>query len=161
MIARATGAALLAAFYVLLLPAAKPVDLLLGLALGAAVVATMGHSPLHGDARESRLHLLWLARLAAWVVWDILTGTWRVSLAVLGARPPHRPGVVDVSLPPSSDKVLVATGVLLTISPATVLVRAALEDHALLVHVVDGDDPDAVRARQQQLHRLVLRTVGG
>ena len=157
---RAAGVAALAVLYVLLLPAPSPVDLGVGVALGFLAVRAMGPSPLRPRPAGARLRVLALARLLAWTAVDVARGTWRVTLAVLGLRAPHHPGVVHVPLEDASDRVLVVMGLLMTISPGSVLVRADLERHELLVHVMDGADEEAVRAEQRRLHRLVRAAVG-
>jgi multisubunit Na+/H+ antiporter MnhE subunit len=160
MIARAAGVLALGVLYVLLLPAPTLVDLAIGVALGALVVWAMGPSPVGPRPAGARVRLLALVRLLGWTALDVARGTWRVALAVLGVRAPHHPGVVQVPLEDASDRVLVVMGLLLTISPGSVLVRADLERHELLIHVMDGADADAVRRQQRHLHGLVRAAVG-
>ncbi len=160
MIARLAAVVGLAALYLLLLPAPTAVDALVGLAVGTVAVLAMGPSPLRPRPAGARVRLLAVAQLIALTAADVLQGTWRVALAVLGIRAPHHPGVVRVPLEDTSDQVLVVMGVLLTVSPGSVLVRADLERHELLVHVVDGADEEQVRRQQQRLHRLVRAAVG-
>ncbi len=160
MIARVVGVLTLAALYLLLLPAPTAVDAAVGLVIGAIAVRAMGPSPLRSRPDGARVRLGALVRLVAYTAADIVQGTWRVALAVLGIRVPHDPGVVRVPLEDTSDQVLVVMGVLLTISPGSLLVRADLERHELLVHVVDGADEERVRRQQQRLHRLVRTAVG-
>ena len=68
--------------------------------------------------------------------------------------------MVHVPLEDASDRVLAVMGLLMTISPGSVLVRADTERHELLVHVMDGADEEAVRRQQRELHRMVRAAVG-
>ena len=159
MIARLTGGAALVAIFLVLLPDPRPLDVLLAVLVAAGALVAVGPTPLErGTGPRS---LLALPRLLAWIVKDVATGTVRVAAAVIGVRPPRSPRAVRVELGPSSEQALVLTGVLLTISPGSVLIDADTDAGALDVHVVDGDDPDRVQRQVRELHDLVLRAVGG
>ena len=160
MTARLAGGALLGGVFLLLLPEPKPLDVVLGVLVAAGAMTAVGPSPL-GRGDEHRGSLLALPRLVAWVVADIARGTARVAGAVVGVRAPRSPRTVAIDVGPCSEQALVLTGVLLTISPGSVLVATDADAQRLDVHVVDGHDPERISAQIRELHRLVVRVVGG
>ena len=159
MIVRLLGGLVLVAIFLLLLPEPKPLDIVLAIVVAAVAMAAVGPSPLEGGT--GRRSPVAFVRLFLWVAVDTLRGTARVAAAVLGLRPPRRPGAVVIEVEPCSEEALVLTGVLMTISPGSILLRADADRGELEIHVVDGDDPDRVRGQIRELHDLVLRTVGG
>jgi multisubunit Na+/H+ antiporter MnhE subunit len=75
----------------------------------------------------------------------MVLGSWRVVRFCLGA--PASPGIVEVPQGDRSPINVALWGVLTGEAPDEVPVEADVARGVLLVHLVDADDPDAVRAR--------------
>jgi multisubunit Na+/H+ antiporter MnhE subunit len=151
--------AALAAFYLAVLGDPRPLDVPVAILVAVAAAAAVGASPV-GGGRRAAPRIAGLPALVAQVAGEVATGTVRVALATIGVRPPRRPGVVRIDVGRSSERALVLTGVLLTVSPGSVLVAVDGDAGSLDVHVVDGEDPEAVRAGVRRLHERVTRVVG-
>jgi multisubunit Na+/H+ antiporter MnhE subunit len=156
---RLVTVAALAAFYLAVLGEPRPLDIPVAILVAIAAAAAVGESPVGGAGRAAP-RVMALPALAAQVVGTIATGTVRVALAAIGVRPPRRPGVVRVDVGRSSERALVLTGVLLTVSPGSIMVGMDGDAGSLDVHVVDGDDPESVRADVRRMHERVVRVVG-
>lgn len=147
----------LGGIFLLTLASTDPVDLLLGVALGwALLVALHGRLRLGptGELPPLGRRLLWFPAFAAAVAADVVHGTWDVALRVLHVRPLERPGIVRVPIGDRSERGVGVSALATTLSPGTVLVDVDWERHDLLLHVIDASDPDEVRAR---LHRFYHR----
>jgi multisubunit Na+/H+ antiporter MnhE subunit len=161
---RLTGWVTLLGVFLLVLGDPRPLDALVGALVAAVAVAAVGPTPLRAPEQRASGPLRRLAGVpgvVAWVVADVLRGTWRVTLAVLGIRPPRAPGTVRIDLDEGSEQALVATGLLLTISPGSVLVGADPASGSLRVHLLDADDPSDTRRRIGRLHGHVRAVSGG
>jgi multisubunit Na+/H+ antiporter MnhE subunit len=141
---------LLAATYALTLASADPVDLLTGLVLAAVLMlALRGRLPAPGERNPPSL----LVRVVAFPVLlgallvDMTKGTWDVSLRVLHLRPLQSPGIVVVPVGDRSPRGVAVTGLLIGLSPGTVLLDVDEQRRVMLFHVIDASDPDAVRAQ--------------
>ena len=141
---------LLAAVYALTLASADPVDLLTGLVLAAVLMlALRGRIPAPGERNPPSL----LVRVVAFPVLlgallvDMTKGSWDVSLRVLHLRPLQSPGIVVVPIGDRSPRGVAVTGLLIGLSPGTVLLDVDEQRRVMLFHVIDASDPDAVRAQ--------------
>jgi multisubunit Na+/H+ antiporter MnhE subunit len=164
MTARVAGGAALAAIFLVMLPDPRPLDVPVALAVAALALLLIGGSPLRraGGPRPRLARRLAAAPgVLAWVAGDVATGTARVALAVAGARPPRSPGRVTIEVGPCSEQTLVVTGVLLTLSPGSILIGADPERRVLEVHLIDADDPRRTTERITRLHARVRTLVGG
>jgi multisubunit Na+/H+ antiporter MnhE subunit len=159
---RLLGVALLAAVYLLVLASAHPLDLAFGLVLAAAI--TVG---LRGRLRPPPGHAIppLPLRIAAFpllvgaVLVEIARGTWDVALRVLHLRPLECPGVVLVPIGERSPLGVAVTGLLVGLSPGSLLLDVNEERKAMLFHVIDARDPDAVRAHIDHLYQRYQRRV--
>ncbi|HEV2059391.1 MAG TPA: Na+/H+ antiporter subunit E [Solirubrobacteraceae bacterium] len=157
-----TGAAGLGIVYVLTLASTDPVDLAVGVLLGALLIGLLGRrmrlTPVgHGLPVLSRI--LWFVVFVAVVLADVVRGAWDVALRVMHLRPIERPGVVRVPIGERSERGIAVSALASTLSPGSVLVDI---DHAagdLLLHVIDASDPDGVRDGLQRFYDRYQRRV--
>jgi len=142
----------LAALYLAVLGSLRLADVVTGGVVSAAVLAGCRRflaqtGPDPAAVWPVRVHPLALPALGAATLAEIVRGTLDVVRAVLAPTPRAYPGVVEVPLPDASSAGLAALALALTLSPGSVLVDIDHRRRAMLVHVVDARDPDAIRAR--------------
>ena len=139
--------------YALALGSFAPADLATGLVLSAGCLAAV--RGLHGaddaPAREVARRVAFFPVLLAAVGGQVLRGTSTMSLIVLGLRPLHRPGLVEVPMGSRSESGMAAAAVLTTLAPGDVVVDVDVERQVMLIHTIDASDPDAVRERFRHL----------
>jgi multicomponent Na+:H+ antiporter subunit E len=153
--------AVLAAVYLLTLGSAHPLDLAFGVVL-AAVLSFGLRGRLErpqgpGPSLAARLAAapLLLAALLA----EIARGTWDVGLRVLGLRPVEHPGIVLVPIGERTELGVAVTGLLIGLSPGSLLVDVDSQRQAMVFHVIDAHDPDAVRAQIDHFYQRYQRRV--
>ena len=154
ILARAAG---LAGIYLLFLTSLSLGDALVGVLLGLAVaLALRPRAAQHrGDAPPAP------ARFAAAVVTlldtadEMVRGSWRTACFCLGR--PSAPGFVEIPRGDRSAKGVALWGLLTGEAPDEVPVD--VEDHVLVVHLIDAGDPDAVRERHRRAYERHLRKV--
>lgn len=147
---------LLVAVYLLALASLDPLDALAGALIGLAVMVwfrrfLLGERPLGGA--ETARRVLAFFPFAAVTIAEIVRGTWRVALIVLGLRPLSRPGIVLIPIGDRSEAGVAATALAITLSPGELLVDIDHEREVMLIHVLDAHDPDAVRAHYDNFYR--------
>lgn len=86
-----------------------------------------------------------LVRFVAWLVFELLLANVRVAAIVLRPKGRFHPAVFRMRPPVSSERVLVGLADLITLTPGTLAVEVDTSRREILVHTVDGLDPDAVR----------------
>jgi multisubunit Na+/H+ antiporter MnhE subunit len=153
---------LLTTVYALAIGSIEPWDLAAGAALGLVLTATARPLLFAGPGRPLRAlpGSLWaLLALAAIVVREIITGTWRVALVVLHLRSLASPGIVAVPLGERTRHGAAVSGLLLSIAPGEYLVDIDWERGVMLVHVIDASDPDEIRERMLQNYNRYQRKV--
>ncbi len=148
--------------YALALASFHPWDL----AIGAVVAGTLLWSWrrfVFGDRispiARSPLRLLAFVPFAGVVFWDILKGTWNVALVVLHLRPLRHPGIVAVPIGDRTPLGVAVTALVISLSPGEFLVDVDWERRAMLLHVLDASDPDAVREAHERFYRRYQRRV--
>jgi multicomponent Na+:H+ antiporter subunit E len=153
---------LLAAVYALTLASADPVDLVTGLVLAAMLMlALRGRLPAPGERSPPSL----LARIIAFPVLlgallvDMTKGTWDVALRVLHLRPLVSPGIVLVPIGDRSPRGVAVTGLLIGLSPGSLLVDVDEQRRVMLFHVIDASDPNVVRAQIDRFYDRYQRRV--
>ena len=153
--------AVLAAVYLLTLGSVDPVDVAFGVVL-AAVLSFGLRGRLQrpqgpGPSLAARLAAapLLLAAVAA----EIARGTWDVALRVLHLRPVEHPGIVLVPVGERTEHGVAVTGLLIGLSPGSLLLDVDSERQAMLFHVIDARDPDAVRAEIEDFYQRYQRRV--
>jgi multicomponent Na+:H+ antiporter subunit E len=145
------------AVYLLTLGSLHPADIALGLLVsGALVLLLRGRLPTPGGPPGR----WWgLPRLVAAVIADITRGTWDVALRVLHLRSFDTPGIVTVPYGERSPRGVAVTGLLVGLSPGSMLLDVDHERGVMLFHVVDASRPDAVRAQIDNFYDRYQRKV--
>lgn len=152
----------LAGVYLLVLASGHPLDVAAALVVGALVTALLGRQLLPrggGSVPGLARRALAFPRFAAAVVAEIVVGTWRVALIVLRVRPLREPGIVLVPLGERSDVGVAVSALAITLSPGELLVDVDEERRAMLIHVLDASDPDAVRRHYAEFYERYQRPV--
>ena len=152
---------LLTAVYLLSLGSVDPLDAAEGLVLATALsLGLRGRLERPQGAGPSLA-----ARIAAFpllvggLLADVLRGTWDVGLRVLGLRPVECPGIVLVPIGERTELGVAVTGLLAGLSPGSMLVEVDPERQAMLFHVIDAHDPDAVRDHLDRFYQRYQRRV--
>jgi multicomponent Na+:H+ antiporter subunit E len=145
------GAAL-AAVYLLVLTSVEPGDLLIGGVLGVAVAFAVRPRHPHGAAPSppALVRVGAAAAVVADTALEMVRGSWRVARFCLGAR--ATPGLVEIPRSGRSRMQVGLWGVLTGEAPDEVPVDVDETRDVLIVHLVDSDDPEAVRARHARSH---------
>jgi multisubunit Na+/H+ antiporter MnhE subunit len=153
--------AMLAGVYLLALGSAHPLDLAFGVVL-AAVLSFGLRGRLHrpqGLGPSLAARLAGAPPLLAALLAEIARGTWDVALRVLGLRPVEHPGIVLVPIGERTELGVAVTGLLIGLSPGSLLVDVDSERQAMVFHVIDAHDPDAVRAQVDHFYQRYQRRV--
>ena len=157
------AALVLVLVYGLALPSFAPWDLAIGLAVSVAVLGGASRLLFPG-AKGSDPPPLWrrvagFPLLSLAVAREVAAGTWQVALVVLRLRPLRTPGIVAVPVGERTPAGVAATALAVTLSPGEVFVDLDEEQGAMLVHVLDASDPEAVRRRYDAFYRRYQRRV--
>ena len=152
---------ILVAVYALALGSADPLDLLTGALLAAALLLALRRVVFADPPSTSRSlgrRVLAFPRFALAVLWEVLRGTWQVSLVVVGLRPLGAPGIVAIPLGERTPTGVAASALALTLAPGECLVDVDWDERVMLVHVLDAGDPEAVRRQQAKLYESHQRS---
>lgn len=159
----AIAALLLTLVWALTLASFDPADLAVGLLLSIALLLLFrrllftekGPTALPGLVRRiARFPIFALA-----VLREVAAGTVLVAGVVLGLRRADRPGIVEVPLGERSEAGIAASGLAITLSPGELLIDIDEERGMMLIHVLEAEDPDAVRAHHAEFYRRYQRDV--
>lgn len=153
--------ALLAAVYLLALGSAHPLDLAFGLVLAAALSYGLRgrlQRP-QGEGPPLAARLVATPLLLAAEAAEIVRGTWDVALRVLHLRPVEHPGIVLVPIGERTEVGVAVTGLLVGLSPGSLLLDVDTERQVMLFHVIDAGDPDAVRTQLDRFYQRYQRRV--
>jgi multisubunit Na+/H+ antiporter MnhE subunit len=162
MIMRVLMVLLLTVIYTLTLASLQLWDIVTGLLIAVVLVAVSGQMVF--GAQHSTLALL-LRRMVAFVpfalavIWDIIKGTWQVSLIVMHLRPLARPGIVTVPIGERTPLGVAVSGLTVTLSPGAFLVDVDWEQRLILYHCIDASNPEAFRAEQASFYERYQRHV--
>jgi multicomponent Na+:H+ antiporter subunit E len=116
-------------------------NLVVGLAVGLAILATFG-SPLGGAAYARRL---WrIVGLLVFFLKEMLVANLKMAYFTLMPLSRIRPGIVAVPLEPMSEGALTLLANLITLTPGTLSVEVSADRRVLYVHSMEVDDPEAV-----------------
>lgn len=154
--------ALLVLIWALVLDSWQPADLAVGgvLALVVMAVLRLASGPRVATPGPSLgTQALAFMPLVGVVARDITVGTWRVTLIVLGVRRLTKPGIVTVPFGDRSPRGVAVSAFLITLAPGETVVGLDEERRELFVHVVDGRDPDAIRAQFEIFYQRHQRKV--
>lgn len=148
--------AILTLIYALALASFDPWDLALGALASLALLLGLRAFLFGGAPRPiERLgrRLLAVPGFVWSVLRDITVGTWNVAAVTLGLRPLERPGIVALPFGERTPDGALLTAFAVTLSPGEFLVDIDWEERRLLFHALDASDPDAVRARLDDMYR--------
>lgn len=153
---------LLVATWGLVLDRWGPADLILGGVVAAGVLVALRPSAAPAVraadppllTRLTAIGPLLLASLR-----DIVVGTWRVTLVVIGARPLSRPGIVVIPFGDRTARGVAVSCFFITLAPGETLVGIDRKRREMFVHVIDAGDPDGIRAHFERFYRRHQRRV--
>jgi multicomponent K+:H+ antiporter subunit E/multicomponent Na+:H+ antiporter subunit E len=153
----------LTAVYLLVLGSPKPADVAVGAVLSALLMAGLPRDraqPPALPAGDRRRRWRAFPGLAWAVVADVAAGTWEVALIVLGVRRVH-PGSawVEVPIGERTREGVALGGILVTLSPGTVLVDVDWTRGTMVFHALDSRGPDVVRDRIERFYHERQRPV--
>ncbi len=153
---------LLVLVYALTLASAHPWDLAMGAVAGGLILIVYRQFLFVGPpvpAATLLRRVIGFVPFAVVLVWDILRGTWNVTLVVLHVRPLTHPGIVVVPIAERTPLGVAVSSLATTLSPGAFLVDVDWDQGVMLIHVLDATDPDAVRAEHQRFYRRFQRHV--
>ncbi|MDI3340675.1 MAG: Na+/H+ antiporter subunit E [Sphaerobacter sp.] len=150
--------ALLCGIWLLALGTVSLGDVVIGVVVSAALVLLPAPPATPVEHPPLLRRVLGFVPLLMAVLWEIMLGTWRVALVVLGRRP-HVPGTIEVPIGPRTRTGVAMTALLVTLAPGSVLVDVDWERQLMLFRVLDASDPDATRAEIDRLYERFQRAV--
>ena len=161
MIAHALTIAGYVVVYLLALGSAAPADVALGVALAVAVHAAVRRfAPRTSEQPPPlRRRLARTPRLAWQVLKAVVSGTWQVAQYTLGRRPQGEDAIVELPLAGRSRGGIAAWGLISTLSPGEVVVDVDEERDVLVLHALDGRDPQAIRRAHRRFYEDTQRDV--
>ena len=153
---------LLVLVYALVLASFHPWDLAIGGGVAAALLwgaraFLFGGRPQPSPGLGGRL-VAFVPFVAARIR-DIVRGTCNVALVVLHLRPLRHPGIVAVPIGERTRLGVAVSALVMTLSPGEFLVDVDWQRRAMLLHVLDASDPDAVREAHERFYRRYQRRV--
>ncbi len=154
--------AAIAAVYLLTLASFHPWDIAAGILVGATIAIGLRRFVFVGEplaARDLASRAVHLPLYALAVGWEVVRGTWQVALVVAGLQKLRQPGIVAVPIGERSPKGVAVSVLAITLSPGELYVDTDEEQGAMLIHVLDASDPDAVREHFDHFYQRFQRKV--
>ena len=148
--------------YALALGSFHPLDLLFGAGLSAALVFVSRRFVFEAGPGEGPSFLRGVAAFVPFsfaVFWEIVVGTWEVTLVTLHLRPLKSPGIVEVPIGERTPTGVAVWAVVTGLTPGTFFVDVDRERGVVLIHVIDAGAPEAFRREQQDFYRRYQRGV--
>ncbi|HJU00470.1 MAG TPA: Na+/H+ antiporter subunit E [Actinomycetes bacterium] len=158
---RLAWVAVLTVVYLLSLGSVDPLDAAEGLVLATALSLGLRgrlERP-QGTGPSLAARVAAFPRLLGGLLVEVLRGTWDVALRVLGLRPVEGSGIVLIPIGERTELGVAVTGLLAGLSPGSMLVEVDAEHRAMLFHVIDASDPDAVRDHFDRFYQRYQRPV--
>jgi multicomponent Na+:H+ antiporter subunit E len=128
-----------------------------GVAVAAALVVAFPIGA--ADRDHARVHVASAARLAAYVVAQLVLSNLGMARSILRRRVTSTPGVVVYGLGTPSEIVVTLMTSIIALSPGTMTVDVDDDAATIHVHFFSLDDTDAARAALVRLERLVTAAV--
>lgn len=151
---------LLTLTYALVLGSFHPLDLALGALVSAVLLFVFKGALFDGEMRGNLLRrLIGFFPFAVVTAWDIIVGTWEVSLITFGLKPLRNPGIVAVPIAERTPTGVAVSALCTTLSPGAFLIDVDRERAVMLIHVIDASDPEGVREDHQRFYRRYQRRV--
>lgn len=109
----------------------------------------------------SRLHpkVAGLARLTAYIAWQLLESNIVMTRQILRRRPGTSPGVLAHRLETPSEEVLTLMTSIIALSPGTMTADITEDSSVIYVHFFQLNDRDAAHASLEKLERLVVNAI--
>jgi len=145
------------AIYLMVLTSAAPGDIVIGAVLGLTTAFALRprgpHAHAGAPAARARATVGMLLQTAA----EVVRGTWRTARFCLGA--PSEPALVEIPRGDRSADNVALWGVLTGEAPDEYPVDTDADRGVLIVHVLDGANPHAVRERHRVTYERWQRRV--
>ncbi len=153
--------------YALALASFHPWDLLIGVALSAALLSSFkwivfetDSDPEPVECRPSLLRrVIAFAPFCLAVIWDVLVGTWNVTLVTLHLKPLKSPGIVAVPIGERTSTGVAVWTLVTTLSPGSFFVDIDRKQQVVFIHVIDARYPEAIREQYQDFYQRYQRKV--
>lgn len=143
----------LTALWAALWRSTTPATLLTGLLLGYALSWAVRRADDHRE--HHRVRPLALLRYLGHMVVALVRSNLVLAWEILTPTDYTQPGILEVSLPRSSELVLTTVANSMTLTPGTLSLEVDPETSTLTIHVLHLRDVDEARAEVEELHRLV------
>lgn len=153
---------LLALVFMLELSSFSMANLAIGLLLGLGVTLLFRQhltADLDQGPAPSLRRLLHFPGFLLFSLVEIIRGTAKVGAITLGLQPRPRAGIVAVPIGQRTQVGIVASSVVMNLSPGTVLVEVDDARGVMLVHTIDATDPDALRDELERFYQRHQRGV--
>ncbi|MBM7112594.1 Na+/H+ antiporter subunit E [Archangium primigenium] len=152
---------LLTGTFLLMVGSLSPWDVLWGGVVAAALLVWSG--PWLSEGRPpgalSPARLWHFGVLVAWVLMDIVRGTWRMLGVILGPRPGANQGVVEVPLGERTAGGARVSALVASMSPGSVLLDIDWERRVMRFHMVDATRAEDFRRELEWFYRERQRSV--
>lgn len=151
--------------YAFVLASFKPLDLLFGAIVSSILVLALSRFLFPERGWSATIRGGFLGRVlafpayAAAVVWDVIQGTWTVTLYTLGLRKLRSPGIVAVPIGERTPVGVAVSSLATTLSPGTFLIEVDWEREVMLIHAIEAEDPDAVRDSLEHMYQKYQKKV--
>ena len=148
--------------YALALGSFHPLDLLFGAGLSAVLVFVSRRFVFEAGPGGGPSFLRGVAAFVPFsfaVFWEVVVGTWEVTLVTLHLRPLKSPGIVEVPIGERTPTGVAVWAVVTGLTPGTFFVDVDRERGVVLIHVIDAGAPEAFRREQQDFYRRYQRGV--
>jgi multisubunit Na+/H+ antiporter MnhE subunit len=162
MTGRLVQVLLLTTVYLLVLASSDWRDAVIGVLLSFMVLAVTASFRKTGDVAPRPMGIRRIVRFfpfAVAVLADVVKGSFSVSLYVLGFRSTDAAGIVRVPYLDRTPQGIVVSGLVMTLSPGTVLVDLDDEQREMIVHAIDASDPEGVISGLQEFYQRHQRQV--
>lgn len=145
---------LLTLIYALALASFDPLDLAAGAAISAVLIFVFRDFVFAEGGAGTGLtrRILAFFPFAAAVLLNIVTGSWKVALVVIGLRPLRQTGIVAVPIGERTQNGIAVSALVTTLSPGTFLVDVDERRGVMLIHTIDASEPDRVRQQHQRFY---------
>lgn len=167
MIRVGIGVAVLTAIYVATLATDDPLDIVVGAAIAAVVLAVSvrwtdrlrGPAPPPDGGPGALRRAVAAVPFAGAVAAEVAIGTWQVALIALGIRPLSAPGLLELPIGDRTQRGVAVFGMVVGLSPGTLMLDVDEDRGVLVLHTIDASDPEALRDRLERLYTRWQRPV--
>ena len=121
-----------------------PPNLVLGFTLGFLVLLFAGR--VVGSANYAP-RLIQAFGLIGFFIWDLILSNVQVAWDVVRPRPGIRPGVIAIPLDARTDVEITLLANLITLTPGSLSLDVSADRQTLYLHVMDVQDPEALRRK--------------